>query len=100
MAGSPHIPQTIGVIMDGNRRWAREHNLPTLEGHKRGYAKAKEMADWCRSAGVTHLILYAFSDENWNRPSDEVSYLPEMFNTLLSFEAEGVRKENGAIRFI
>lgn len=86
--------------MDGNRRFARERNLPTLEGHKLGYEKAKEVARWCRDAGVRHLILYAFSTENWNRSKEEVSYLTDMMKTLLFSEAEELRKESGAVRFV
>jgi undecaprenyl diphosphate synthase len=98
--GDSKIPACIGIIMDGNRRWAREHNLPTLEGHKRGYDKAQEAAGWCRDAGVKYLILYAFSNENWNRSPEEVAYLTEIFKTIVFDEAEEMRKENGAIRFI
>jgi undecaprenyl diphosphate synthase len=93
-------PQCIGIIMDGNRRWARECGLPTAEGHRAGYTKAKEVAKWCRDAGVKNLILYAFSNENWNRSPEEVSYLVDIFNTTIFSEAESLRKENGAIRFI
>lgn len=86
--------------MDGNRRWARERNYTTLEGHTRGYQKAKEMATWCREAGVTHLYLYAFSNENWNRSPEEVSYLTELFKSIFTNEADEFRAENGALKFI
>lgn len=93
-------PACVGIIMDGNRRWAREHGLPTLEGHRLGYAKAKDAAKWCRNAGVKTMILYAFSNENWNRSPEEVAYLVDIFNTIIFEEAEEFRKENGAIRFL
>jgi undecaprenyl diphosphate synthase len=99
MEPSKH-PQCVGFIMDGNRRWAKEHGVSTLEGHTRGYAKAKEVARWCRDTGIKHMILYAFSNENWNRAPEEVSYLTEIFKKILFTEAEELRKENGAIRFI
>ena len=94
------MPKSIGIIMDGNRRFARERGLATLEGHRMGYEKAKEVARWCRDAGVQHLILYAFSTENWNRPAEEVSYLTDMMKKLLSSGAEELRKESGAIWFV
>lgn len=94
------IPTSIGFIMDGNRRWARERGLTTQEGHARGYAKAKEVATWCRDAGIRHMVLYAFSNENWNRSPEEVSYLTKIFNTILFDEAEDFRKDHGAVRFI
>lgn len=86
--------------MDGNRRWAREHGLPTLEGHMRGYQQAKEVASWCREAGVKYLTLYAFSNENWNRSKEEVAYLIELFKSIFMNEADDFKKENGAVRFI
>jgi len=93
-------PLSVGIIMDGNRRWAREQGLPTIDGHAKGYTKAKEAAEWCRDAGVKYMILYAFSNENWNRSQEEVSYLTEIFKKILFEEAEDFRKEHGAIRFI
>src|SRR3569832_880265 len=100
MQDTPHTLKCIGIIMAGNRRYAKERGLSSLEGHRLGYAKAKEAAQWCRDAGVPYLMLYAFSHENWNRSPEEVSYLIEIFNTLLFTGAEDFRKEDGAIRFI
>lgn len=94
------VPTSVGFIMDGNRRWAHEHGLTTREGHAKGYAKAKEVAQWCREAGITHMVLYAFSNENWSRSQEEVAYLVEIFNTIIFNEAEDFRKEHGAVRFI
>lgn len=95
-----HPPACIGIIMDGNRRFAKEHGLSTLEGHRLGYAKAKEAARWCRDAGVKYMILYAFSNENWNRSPEEVAYLTGIFKEQLFSGAEELRAEDGAIRFI
>lgn len=86
--------------MDGNRRWARERNLPTFEGHARGFQKAKEVAGWCKIAGVTYAILYAFSNENWNRSKEEVAYLTELFDKFIHEYAEQLHAEGGAVRFI
>jgi len=86
--------------MDGNRRFARERGMPTMEGHRLGYAKAKEAAEWCRDAGIKNMILYAFSTENWNRSPEEVSYLTGIFKTLLLSGVKELRKGRGAVRFI
>jgi undecaprenyl diphosphate synthase len=94
------IPRSIGIIMDGNRRWAKMRGLTTLEGHTAGYEKAKSAAQWCRSAGVEFLIIYAFSSENWNRSKEEVAYLLDIFNDILFNKADEFRAQNGAVRFI
>ena len=89
-------PTCVGMIMDGNRRWAKEKNLPTFEGHRRGYDKTKEVADWCIREGIPNLILYAFSIENWKRSEEEVSYLMGLIKLMISkdldnLKAKGVR---------
>lgn len=94
------IPHSIGFILDGNRRWAREHGLPTLEGHRRGSEKVKDILRWSHDAGVKEVIVYAFSTENWNRSPEEVAYLMELFETTIDELAEQVRTEKGKIRFI
>ncbi|MCU0679319.1 MAG: polyprenyl diphosphate synthase [Planctomycetes bacterium] len=68
----------IGLIMDGNRRWARERNLPTLEGHLKGYEILKKMPDWFFSRGIETVSVFAFSTENWQRSRDEVNYLMKL----------------------
>jgi undecaprenyl diphosphate synthase len=73
------IPNCLGVIVDGNRRWAKERGLPTLEGHRRGFEKLQELIDWSSEVGVKHVVAYVFSTENWNRAPEEVSYLMDLF---------------------
>lgn len=68
-------PNHLGFIVDGNRRWAREHDLPTSAGHKRGYEVLKEMAYACKERGIKYCSAFIFSTENWNRSQDEVNYL-------------------------
>ena len=63
----------IAIIMDGNGRWASAHNVPKLEGHRKGAKTAKEIIKYAAKIGVKHLTLYAFSFENWNRPENEVT---------------------------
>ncbi len=73
------IPTCIGFIMDGNRRWAKEQNEPTLVGHQAGEAKFYEVAQWVKEAHLPHAVFYAFSAENWLRDKVEVIYLQELF---------------------
>ena len=65
----------LGIIVDGNRRWAKEHNLPTSEGHRQGYEALKRMAYACKERGIKYVSAYIFSTENWHRSQDEVNYL-------------------------
>ncbi len=76
------VPRSIGVILDGNRRWAKERMLPPLAGHKAGYDKVKEVLAWAVEAGITFVTLYVFSTENWNRPENEVQYLLGLIRLL------------------
>jgi len=84
----------VGMIMDGNRRWAREQGKSTIEGHKAGYENFRNAAQWCKDEGIQHLVVYAFSTENWNRSEEEVSYLMEMMRTLLNGEAKKLQEED------
>jgi undecaprenyl diphosphate synthase len=69
------VPRHVGYIVDGNRRWAREHGLPAYEGHLAGYNALKEVALATLASGVEYMSAYVFSTENWKRSSDEVSHL-------------------------
>lgn len=94
------VPACIGIIMDGNRRWARAKMLPTLEGHRKGYQKLKDVAKWCKEIGVKHFVVYAFSTENWNRSKEEVAYLMDLFREMVFKELEWLKKENACVHFI
>lgn len=72
--GGP-VPDHVAVIMDGNGRWAAERGLPRWEGHRAGMDAVREVIEGAAQAGVTHLTLYAFSSENWERPKEEVDAL-------------------------
>ena len=78
------LPRCVGIIMDGNRRWAKAHGLPTFEGHRRGYAKLKQLTVWAKEANVPYVIVYAFSTENWNRTKEEVGYLMGLFRIMMN----------------
>jgi len=88
------IPTHVGLIMDGNRRWARERNLPQLEGHRKGYDKMKQVADWFFLRGVKVLSVYAFSTENWNREKTEVDYLMSLLGQGIKELLEDFKKKD------
>lgn len=94
------VPQHIGIIMDGNRRWAKAHGLPSLEGHRRGYDKLKEVGEWCVSRGIKVLTVYAFSIENWSRTAREVSYLMDLFYRALHTEIDEFMRRDIRVRVI
>ena len=73
-----NIPNHVGIIIDGNRRWAKERNLPILEGHSKGYDKLKQAPGWFFNQGVKILSIFAFSTENWQRSRTEVNYLMKL----------------------
>lgn len=74
-----HTLNHLAIIPDGNRRWAKEKGLPTLEGHRRGLDAARKIVKYCRSVGIHTLTLWAFSTENWERTRKEVSYLMRLY---------------------
>jgi undecaprenyl diphosphate synthase len=95
-----NIPKAVGFILDGNRRWARENGLPTLEGHRRGMGKVKEIVEWAHEAGIADVIVYAFSTENWNRSEEEVAYLMDLFEEFCGLWTEDLKKQGGRVCFI
>ena len=90
----------IGIIMDGNRRWAKERSLPSMVGHKKGVEALKNTLRACNDFGVKYLTVYAFSTENWNRKQDEVDYLMELVAITLTNELAEMHNEGVQIRFI
>lgn len=88
-----NVPVHIGIIIDGNRRWAKERNLPTFEGHLVGYEKIKQVPEWFFSRGVKILSFFAFSTENWNRGQEEVNYLMKLLKKAIDEEMEEVNKK-------
>lgn len=93
-------PECIGIILDGNRRWAKERGLPTLEGHRRGAENLKTIARAVRDRGIPHLVVYAFSTENWNRPEEEVAYLMDLFRSAIRDTQSELGKEGIRVRCI
>jgi len=77
------FPQTIGIIMDGNRRWAKQKKISTKEGHVAGAQKLKEVLGWVQETEINNVICYAFSTENWKRSEEEVANLMELLEKVL-----------------
>lgn len=87
------IPNHIGIIMDGNRRWAREKGLLPQLGHKEGADNLKKVAEYCDEFGIKYLTVFAFSTENWKRSKEEVDYLMNLFLTSIkSFKSRSKEK--------
>ncbi|MCG2693336.1 polyprenyl diphosphate synthase [Candidatus Parcubacteria bacterium] len=92
------IPKHIAIVMDGNRRWAREQGLALLQGHLAGYDKLKQVGDWCLKRGIKILTIYAFSTENWNRKKNEVNYLMRLLKIGLTKESKEFYKRGIQLR--
>ena len=99
---SEPVPQHVGIIMDGNRRFAEEVGEPPVKGHEYGRDTLERVLDWCLEVGVRHLTVYAFSTENFSRNPMEVKRLMELFeeNFLKMAEDERVHKNGIHIRAI
>ena len=94
------IPNCLGIIVDGNRRWAKEKGLPTLEGHRRGFENLQNLVDWAHEADIKNLVAYVFSSENWNRAPEEVSYLMDLFRFQVRAVSEKFNQKNYKLKVI
>jgi undecaprenyl diphosphate synthase len=94
------IPNHIVLFPDGNRRWAKENGLPSLEGHKKGYENLLEFADWCKSRGVKALTAFGFSTENWKRAPEEVDYLMKLLEAGLAANLGKYQQDGVCVRII
>ncbi|KAA3636091.1 MAG: isoprenyl transferase [Bacteroidetes bacterium] len=88
------LPQHIAIIMDGNGRWAKEHNMPRVFGHKNGVKAVREATEAAAEIGIKYLTLYAFSTENWKRPKYEVGALMKLLVDTLDNEVKTLNKNN------
>lgn len=89
-----HLPRHIAIIMDGNGRWAKKRFLPRIAGHKRGVEVVRDVVKQCVSLGVEYLTLFAFSSENWRRPTEEVTFLMSLFMEALKQEVGKLHQNN------
>lgn len=94
------VPRHIAIIMDGNGRWAQQRGLPRLAGHRAGTENIRRIVTECTDQGVRYLTLYAFSTENWSRPSLEVNGLMRIFSEFIDREMQALHKENVQVRHL
>ena len=87
----------LGIIADGNRRWAKEHGLPSIEGHKKGLEAIEKLVDGAAEAGIKYISFYVFSTENWGRSEAEVSYIMKLAETRILKYAEKMKAKNGRL---
>ena len=97
---SLRMPNHIAVIMDGNGRWAKAKGLPRTIGHKAGVESLKTTLHLCSNWGIGALTVYAFSTENWSRPSEEVNFLMTLFESVLKRELTNLKVEEVKINFL
>ncbi len=97
----PDAPLThLAIIMDGNRRWAKERGVPTFVGHSTGYDNLKKIGDACLARGIKVLSVFAFSTENWKRTEEEVGYLMDLFEKALGDELSFFKDREVRVRII
>ena len=94
------IPANLGIIMDGNGRWAKKRGLPRTAGHVTGAQVFRKITKYCEKCGVKYLTVYAFSTENWRRPQDEVDSIMNLLRQYLKESLADFQNENIVVRFI
>lgn len=94
------LPEHIGIIMDGNGRWAQKRGLPRSAGHKQGARTFREIVRYCRTIGIRYLTVYAFSTENWKRPQSEIDAIMNLLRDYLDELERHSDEEQGVLRFI
>ena len=100
MRAGGSIPRHVAVIMDGNGRWAKERRLPRTLGHREGMKAVREVVEGCGDAGIDILTLYAFSEENWKRPEDEIGALMLLLEEYIARETEELRSRGCTVNVI
>jgi len=95
-----NLPVHIGIIMDGNGRWATSQNMERLSGHIQGVETVKTIVEACVRLEIPHLTLYTFSKENWQRPKDEVSSLMSLLSSSLKNELEKLNRNNITLKIV
>lgn len=94
------VPNHMAIIPDGNRRWAKEHNLKSLEGHRKGFDNLVALTNASRDLGIKHLTVWGFSTENWNRTQEEITYLMDLFVILLKKYSKDLHKDKVRFRHL
>ena len=99
-SSSAKLPLHVGIIMDGNRRWAKSHGLPASAGHSSGAKVFENIAKYANNLGLKHLTVYAFSTENWKRSKTEISALMFLFKKYLKKSMREFSNENMKVKFL
>ena len=94
------VPVNLGIIMDGNGRWAKKRGLPRQAGHVTGAQVFRKITKYCEKCGVRYLTVYAFSTENWRRPQEEVDAIMNLLRQYLKESLADFQQENIVVRFI
>lgn len=94
------LPAHIGIIMDGNGRWAKKRGLPRSAGHTAGAQTFRKIARYCSDIGIRHLTVYAFSTENWRRPENEISALMKLFQQYLEEALRDFKDDSIVLKFL
>ena len=94
------LPKHVGIIMDGNGRWAKKRGLPRKAGHTEGARTFRKITRYCSEIGIQYLTVYAFSTENWRRPEDEVGALMKLFKSYLEEAIRDFKDDDIVVRFI
>ena len=94
------LPEHIGIIMDGNGRWAKKRGLPRTAGHTAGAQTFRRIARYCSDIGIKYLTVYAFSTENWKRPQDEVNAIMKLFKEYMIEAINDFQDDSIVVRFI
>lgn len=97
---SKRVPEHVGIIMDGNGRWAKARGLPRVAGHRAGTKNLRRIIRAAANAGIKHLTFYAFSTENWSRPEEEVSGLMGLLGEFIETETPELHKEGARLLHI
>lgn len=97
---SNKLPKHIGIIMDGNGRWAQKHGQERFFGHQQGIQSVREVTEACRELEIPYLTLYTFSTENWNRPKEEIQMLFQLLVNSLHAETPSLNKNNVRLNVI
>lgn len=95
-----NLPSHIGIIMDGNGRWAKKRGLPRKAGHRQGAKTFRTITRYCSDIGIKYLTVYAFSTENWKRPQEEVEALMSLFKSYLNEALEDFKDDSIVVKFI
>lgn len=94
------IPEHIGLILDGNRRWAKKAKLSSLEGHRQGLDNLKAISEYAFKKGIKIMTVFAFSTENWHRDKTEVTYLLKLLKIFIKKEVKSLIKKGVRIKFL